>query len=74
MRTQRAEVLEAGEGDGPDVLGVDNVATIELGEEPALDTWVGERSTTSNRELTKRLPVNQLPKANITAVAILSVS
>ena len=41
MRTQRAEVHEAGEGDGPDVLGVDNVATIEL-EEPVLCTWVRE--------------------------------
>ena len=38
MRTQRAEVHEAGEGDGPDVLGVDYVATIELGKGPALGT------------------------------------
>ena len=30
MRTQRAKVHEAGEGDDPEVLGVDNVATIEL--------------------------------------------
>ena len=42
MRTQRAEVHEAGEGDGPDVLGVDNVATIELEEEPVLCTRVRE--------------------------------
>ena len=31
MRTHRAEVHEAGEGDNPEVLGVDNIATIELG-------------------------------------------
>ena len=44
MHTQRAEIHEAGEGDGPEVLGVDNVATIELGEKPASDTSVNERS------------------------------
>ena len=42
MRTQRAEVHEAGEGDSPDVPGVDNVATIELEEEPVLDIRVCE--------------------------------
>ena len=40
MRTHRTKIHDAGEGEGPEVLGIDNVATIELGEEPALDTWV----------------------------------
>ena len=30
IRTYRAEVHEAGEGDDPEVLGVDEVATMEL--------------------------------------------
>ena len=30
VRTYRAEVHEAGEGDDPEVLGVDEVATMEL--------------------------------------------
>ena len=38
MRTHRTEVHDAGEGDDPEVLAVDDVATIELREEPALDT------------------------------------
>ena len=42
-RTQRAEVREAGEGGGPEVLGVDKVATIEL-EELVLCTRVREHS------------------------------
>ena len=37
MRTKRGKVHEAGEGDDPEVRGVDNVATIEL-EESELDT------------------------------------
>ena len=37
MRTHRSEVHEAGEGDDPEVLGVDYIATIELGKDPALD-------------------------------------
>ena len=45
MRTYRAEVHEAGEGDDPEVHGVDNVAPIELGEELGLDTWVSECRT-----------------------------
>ena len=36
--TKRANVHEAGEGDDPKVPGVDDVAAIELGEEPALET------------------------------------
>ena len=45
IRTQRAEVREVGEGDDPDVHGVDNIVMIEL-EEPVLvlDTWMSERS------------------------------
>ena len=31
LRAQGAEVHEAGESDGPEFLGVDNVATVELG-------------------------------------------
>ena len=34
IHTQIAKVQEAGEGDGPNIPGIDNVATIEL-EEPA---------------------------------------
>ena len=37
MRTHRSEVHEAGEGDDPEVLGVDYITTIELGKDPALD-------------------------------------
>ena len=37
VRTHRAEVHEAWEGDEPDILGVDDITTIKL-EEPALDT------------------------------------
>ena len=44
MRTKRGKVHEAGEGDGPEVHGVDNIATIEL-DERELDTWMGERIT-----------------------------
>jgi len=39
MRTDRGNVHEAGEGNYPELHGVDHVATIELGEEPVLDTW-----------------------------------
>ena len=42
MRTERAEVHEAGEGDGPEVLGVDYVATIKL-KVLTSDTWMIER-------------------------------
>ena len=44
MRTHRTEVHDAGEDDDPEVPAVDDVATIELGEEPALDTWPSGRS------------------------------
>ena len=42
MRTERAEVHEAGEGDDPEVLGVDYVATIKL-KELTSDTWMIKR-------------------------------
>ena len=42
MRTNGTEEHEAGEGDGPEFLGVDYVTPIQLGEEPGLDTWVSE--------------------------------
>ena len=42
MRTKRAEVHEAGEGDDPEFLGIDNIATIKLGK-PTLDVWANER-------------------------------
>ena len=35
MRTHRAQEHEAGESDNPEFLGVDKIATIELGR-----TWV----------------------------------
>ena len=41
IRTHRAEVHEAGEGDNPDVRGVDYVATIKL-EDLTLDTSASE--------------------------------
>ena len=44
IRTQRAEVHKAREGGSPEVLGVNDVATIELVEEAALDTWASERN------------------------------
>ena len=39
MHTNRTEVHEGGEGNDPEVLGVDYVAVIELGE-AMLDNWV----------------------------------
>ena len=33
IRTKRSKIHEAGEGDDPEVRGIDNVATIELGEQ-----------------------------------------
>ena len=44
MRTRRAKVHETGDGDDPEVLGVDKIATVELGEMVVLDTWMGERN------------------------------
>ena len=44
MRTQRGKEHEGGKGDGPDIHGVGNIATVEL-EEPGLDTCMGERGT-----------------------------
>ena len=42
VRTQRAKVHEAWEGDCPEALGVDYIAAIELEKEPALETWVSK--------------------------------
>ena len=42
MRTHGTKIHDAGEGEDAEVLGIDNVATIELGEEPGLDTRVSE--------------------------------
>ena len=36
IRTERCKVHEAGEGDDPEIHGVDHIATIELEEELAL--------------------------------------
>ena len=60
-RTQRAEVHETGEGDGQEVLGVDNIVTIELGE-IVLDILVRECGI--NGEQTKKPSANQLLKRN----------
>ena len=38
-RTHGSEVQEAGDGNGPEVLGEDRVTTIELEGELELDTW-----------------------------------
>ena len=38
-RTNRGKVHETGEGDDPEVRGVDCVATIELVTEPSSDAW-----------------------------------
>ena len=43
MRTKRAKVHEAGEGDDPEALGIYNVTTVKL-EERTSDTWMSERS------------------------------
>ena len=63
MRTQRTEVHEAGEGDDPEVLGVDHVATIKLKKELGLDIWA---NVASSRELTKSPSANQLFRKNRT--------
>ena len=42
MRTKRGKVHEAGKGDSPEVCGVDDVTTIDLGAEWTLDTWESE--------------------------------
>ena len=72
MGTYRPEVHEAGEGDDPEVHGVDNVTTIELGEGLALDVWVSARRI--NRDLTKRPSANQLFKVAATLGTMLSAS
>ena len=44
MRTQGPEVHEAGEGDDPQVPGVDYEAAVELEDEPRLEACVSECS------------------------------
>ena len=55
IRTKRAKVHEAGENYNPEVLAVDYIATIELGE-PVLDTRV---NAAQNKELTRKPSANQ---------------
>ena len=43
MHTYRAEVHKEGEGDSPEVPGMNNVAAIELGGELALDSRMSGR-------------------------------
>ena len=43
MRTQRGKVHEAGEDDNPEVCGVDNVTTVDLGAEQVLDIRASRR-------------------------------
>ena len=45
IRTERAEIDKAGEGENPEPLTVDYVAAIELEGEPTLDISASERST-----------------------------
>ena len=42
MRTKRGKVHEAGKDDSPEVCGVDNVATVDLGVEQTLGTQASE--------------------------------
>ena len=51
MRTQRAKKHEAGEGDGPEVHGVDRIATMELGESALghLDQWTQHEKRTDQK-------------------------
>ena len=44
MHTHGTEVHEAREGDDREVLAVDDVATIELRKELALNIWSSERN------------------------------
>jgi len=63
MRTQRGKVQEAGEGDSPEVCGVDDVATIDLGAEHQTPGFMG---AALDKELTRRPSASQLFKLNIT--------
>jgi len=60
MRTHRANIHEAGEGDDPKVHGANQVVTVELGGKLELDIWAK-----SNKEPTIRPSANQLFKRNI---------
>jgi len=59
-RTHRAEKHEAGEGDDPEVHGIDHVTTVELEERWGLDTLA-----ISDEEPTIRPSASQLFKRNI---------
>ena len=51
MRTHRTEVHDAGEGNDPEVLAVDDVTAVKL-DEPALDGctgWHGIKQTTNHK-------------------------
>ena len=63
MRTYGAKEHEAGEGNGPGVLRVDHVATIELGKELALNTQ--RVNAAPNEELTKSPSASQLHSVSI---------
>jgi len=60
IRTHSSKVHKAGDGDDPEVHGVNHVATVELGEKFALDT-----RTTSSEEPTIRPSASQLFRRNI---------
>ena len=63
--TQRGKVHEARKGDSPDVCGVDNIATVDLGvDQTPLDTRESDRGL--NEELTRRPSASQLFKLNTT--------
>ena len=70
MRTKRTKVDDAGEGDGPGVLGVEHIVTIKL-EQPVLDVWVSRHHQT---EPTKGPSTYQLHKLNITLGITLGAS
>lgn len=44
MRTQRCKVHKTGKDDNSEVFDVDSIATVNLGAEQALDTWVSGRA------------------------------
>jgi len=57
IRTHGAKEHEAGEGNNPEVPGVDHVASIKLEQEPMLDTSASERDT---KRRTDQKGINQL--------------
>ena len=65
--THRTEIDDAGDGDDPDVHGIDDVTTVELVGRLILDTWASDLST----GLTKRPSANQLFRRNMRLQMIL---